>query len=571
MSEFDSALKNAIPESLMLSANARARRGQQDAAERAAAEEEKRNAERKSEAGSNLLLQALAGLSAATRSQTSQGQQAAIQARNSFTNQEPGISWAEAEKKAQEEKQRAQQEAEKLAAEYSNPENWAVEDPAIVDTGYGPVDMAYTDDLLASVSRQVRDKRMKNYVNPGNEMKAFLGAAKPEKLTQSEIYGQTANQAVADAVGSSEKIDNGSGANGGNGSAANGGNGSATNAGSGTKSGSKDSELTPEKSREENDNMFANDEVTTADNIWQPKEAQSDLAVAWFDSLGGDDEAMSNHLASSSLVYDEYRQLASTMPGYADSGFGQYDNLLDFQMYGSADEWLEWTKFANETQGYYKDLEGVDGYIDPDKFYEFYDMCKREYEISQVLGQNGALSPEEINMYSYLLLTDYQTCQAAAQYLIDSAAASGLDISSYLQANGVADQDTLARLLYLNSNSYGAVDKGADSYNEAYRLMAEEDAAAGLNPRQVEVGAYRPYAEGGVYTGNRRTPKALWSADTENRGGIGKAINEKGSELWNELNLDPNTKDEIEVADRNYIDKLLAANQYQLGYGSRYV
>lgn len=558
MSEFDSALKNAIPESLMLSANARARRGQQDAAERAAAEEEKKSSARRSEAGQNLLLTALAGLAEATRNRNTEPQytpseQAAIDARNAFT--ENKAAWSDAR---EEEKARKNEEDSNRSPE----EMWLVGDPSYMDAGYGPTDITFIDELMPSVKGVSNLSNLSNKTRDQNTrtMENSLRNSPLDDVVKQQQYYKAANETARQAADETD-ADFGSGSKSGS--------GSKPRSGSSQSSGSED--LTPEKSREENDNMFANDEVTTTENIWQPKEAQSDLAVAWYDSLGGDDEAMSNHLASSSLVYDEYRQLASTMPGYADSGFGQYDNLLDFQMYGSADEWLEWTKFANETQGYYKDLEGVDGYIDPDKFYEFYDMCKREYEISQILGQNGALSPEEINMYSYLLLTDYQTCQAAAQYLIDSAAASGLDISSYLQANGVADQDTLARLLYLNSNSYGAIDKGADSYNEAYRLMAEEDDAAGLNPRQVEVGAYRPYAEGGVYTGNRRTPEALWSADTENRGGIGKAANEKGSELWNELNLDPNTGDEIKIADRNYLDKLLAANQYQLGYGSRYV
>lgn len=209
-----------------------------------------------------------------------------------------------------------------------------------------------------------------------------------------------------------------------------------------------------------------------------PSKLQGRLAQSFWDSYGSENDYFTT---VTSEIYEYFKAEYE-----AEFGGVAHESLFDFCRDASADEFWEFAQFAHSLFGMYsgREFENADGSLDYEKFITFYNECKN-ISATSMFGPDGGLQQQTVA----LLLTDYQTAQAMANYLISSGYAN------------TEDTVGLANNLWATSlaGGYDSVNRApTELLEDAYNRMGQED---------VKLGDYQM---GGEYSARDRLPEQMW-------------------------------------------------------------
>jgi hypothetical protein len=200
-------------------------------------------------------------------------------------------------------------------------------------------------------------------------------------------------------------------------------------------------------------------EQAAAENDYRPigmeTAIQGDLANAFRESLNGNEAARDYYTDVSSKIYDYYQDAFFMAKGYS----APYNNLFDFCMHCTPDEFWEYAQFTHSYFGMYTgpEFDNPDGTLNEQAIYDFYNNCKSIYTISRVLG----MDEDVIGAF----VSDYKTAQDLATYLISSGYASpNENFAQGLWAANVVGDAT-------SQDPYRNKDQGKDTWQDAYNQL----------------------------------------------------------------------------------------------------
>lgn len=274
---------------------------------------------------------------------------------------------------------------------------------------------------------------------------------------------------------------------------------------------------------------------------------QGDLAKSYAQMLEGDEAARDYFTTVSSGVFERYQNAYAELDPTNPMNPNGYDNLAQFCLDASAEEFWDFAQFAHSMFGMYsgEDFENPDGTLDEALFMNFYNECKRVNNIADVYNaQTGQMNTDAIGVF----VTDYQTALGLAD-LLARRNGEPSEISS-------ADIESLANTLWATKMAAGGIagdgrfsEPTKETIEDAYRQMGD----------QTRIGTYRPYAEGGAYNAQRRLPSQVWDTYNGDRNAVYQAIvGEEDTDLSNYLNK--------ELSNGNAMP-LIDTMAYLYGYG----
>lgn len=221
-------------------------------------------------------------------------------------------------------------------------------------------------------------------------------------------------------------------------------------------------------------------EQAAAENYYRPigmeTAIQGDLADAFRKSLDGNEAARNYYTDVSSKIYEYYQDAFLMANGYD----APYNNLFDFCMHCTPDEFWEYAQFTHSYFGMYTgpEFDNPDGTLNEQAIYDFYNNCKSAYTISRVLG----MDEDVIGAF----ISDYKTAQDLATYLISSGYASpNENFAQGLWAANVVGDAT-------SQDPYRNKDQGRDTWQDAYDQLENSG---------VQIGGYE---EGGRFSAQGR-------------------------------------------------------------------
>ena len=221
-------------------------------------------------------------------------------------------------------------------------------------------------------------------------------------------------------------------------------------------------------------------EQAAAENDYRPigmeTAIQGDLANAFRASLSGNEEARNYYTDVSSKIYEYYQEAFLMANGYD----APYNNLFDFCMHCTPDEFWEYAQFTHSYFGMYTgpEFDNPDGTLNEQAIYDFYNNCKSIYTISRVLG----MDEDVIGAF----ISDYKTAQDLATYLISSGYANPDEnfVQGLWAANVVGDATS--------QDPFRRKDQGRDTWQDAYDQLENSG---------VQIGGYE---EGGRFSAQGR-------------------------------------------------------------------
>lgn len=201
---------------------------------------------------------------------------------------------------------------------------------------------------------------------------------------------------------------------------------------------------------------------------------QGKLAQAFYDKVHGNPEAADYYTNVQTEIFDNYAGIWEETYGYP----LPFSNLLDFMFNASLDDAWEFAQFAHSIFGMYSTKEAADGNLDYGLFADFYNECKAVNQIDKLIGADGRLVNDVVDVWG----NDVNLAELTTQWLYE---------------NGYTSQKIDAATLFAMAAAQ-MPDMGSDFYEANYRMLGDP----------TNVGTY---VEGGPYSAQERLPWQVWN------------------------------------------------------------